>query len=194
MSVQNLREGETITNKRIARVFPRKTNATPTDDLVFFGPPPVLLLPEIDEVHVSVTFTYDRQKAEEIARQWEMVGVPVKIGGPAYDDPAKGEFIPGMYLKEGYTITSRGCNNMCWFCMAPRREGKLRELEIKPGWNVLDNNLLQCSETHIRAVFDMLSTQSHRPVFYRRTGSQGVKTVALRSLEKITCRSYVFCL
>lgn len=173
-----------ITNKRIARVFPRKTNATPTDDLVFFSAPPVLLLPEIDEVHVSVTFTYDRPKAEELARQWEMVGVPVKIGGPAYDDPAAGEFIPGRYLKEGYTITSRGCNNMCWFCMAPRREGKLRELEIKPGWNVLDNNLLQCSETHIRAVFDMLSEQKHQPVFTGGLEAKELKSWHCELLKK----------
>ena len=115
---------------KIARVFPRKTAATPDDPLAFFGPQLMLALPEIDEVHVSVTFTYDRPKAEALAYQWEMVGVPVKVGGPAYNDPA-GEFTPGLYLKHGYTITSRGCNNHCWFCMASQREGCLRELEIK---------------------------------------------------------------
>ena len=41
---------------KIARVFPRKTAATPDDPLAFFGLPPMLALPEIDEVHVSVTF------------------------------------------------------------------------------------------------------------------------------------------
>lgn len=152
-----------MTMKRIARVFPRKTNMTPDDDLVFFGLPP-MDLPEIDEVHVSCTWTYDRQRAEELAYQWEPVGVPVKIGGPAYDDPG-GEFTPGMYIKHGGTITSRGCNNRCWFCMAQKREGKLRELEIKPGYNIMDNNLLQCSPEHIRAVCDMLKTQRERAVF-----------------------------
>lgn len=150
---------------KIARVFPRKTAATPDDDLVFFGPPPLLILPEIDEVHISVTFTYDRPKAEELAEDWRWAGVPVKLGGPAYDDPATGEFVPGRYIKKGHTITSRGCNNRCWFCLAPRREGNLRELEIKDGWDVLDNNLLQCSEAHIRAVFDMLKRQPKRPKF-----------------------------
>lgn len=150
---------------KIARAFPRKTAATSEDELVFFGPPPMLILPEIDEVHVSVTFTYDREKAEELAKDWEWVGVPVKIGGPAYDDPAGGPFVPGRYIKHGYVITSRGCNNKCWFCSAWRREGRLRELPIAEGWNVLDNNLLQCSEGHIRAVFDMLKRQKHRPVF-----------------------------
>lgn len=150
----------------IARVFPRRTQATPDDPLSFVGveTPPLLTLPEIDEVHVSVAFTYDRSRAEKMAYQWEAVGVPVRLGGPAYDDPA-GEFVPGLYLKRGYTITSRGCNNKCWFCMASKREGQLRELEIKDGWDILDNNLLQCSEAHIRSVFEMLHRQSHRPKF-----------------------------
>lgn len=149
---------------KIARVFPRRTKATPDDPLAFFGEPPLLTMPEIDEVHISVTFTYDRKRAEDLAYQWQMVGVPVRVGGPAYNDPA-GEFTPGMYIKHGYTITSRGCNNGCWFCMAQQRAGKLRELEIKDGWDILDNNLLQCSEDHIRAVFDMLKRQPHRPKF-----------------------------
>lgn len=150
--------------KTIARVFPRRTKATPDDALAFTDAPPILELPEIDEVHVSVTFTYDKPRAEALAYQWEMFGVPVKVGGPAYDDTG-GEFEPGMYLKRGYTITSRGCNNKCWFCMASKREGQLREMEIKDGWDILDNNLLQCSEKHIRAVFEMLKRQPHRPKF-----------------------------
>ena len=70
-----------VGDRKIARVFPRITKATPDDDMCFFGPPPLLTLPEIDEVHVSCVFTYDRTKAEELAYQWEVVGVPVKIGG-----------------------------------------------------------------------------------------------------------------
>ena len=76
--------------------------------MVFFGAPPLLILPEIDEVHISVAFTYDKEKAEYLADAWEVVGVPVKIGGPAYDDPADGPFIPGMYVKKGAVFTSRG--------------------------------------------------------------------------------------
>lgn len=71
---------------RIARVFPSKTHATPTDDLSFVDVPPPLFLPETDEVHVSITFTWDIPRGEELAFQWESVGVPVKIGGPAYGD------------------------------------------------------------------------------------------------------------
>lgn len=148
----------------IARVFPRRTTMTPDDPLCFFDEPPRLSLPEIDEVHISVTWTYDKPRAEALAYQWEAVGVPVKVGGPAYDDPAL-TFTPGMYIKPGNVFTSRGCNNHCWFCMASKREGPIRELPVLEGWNILDNNLLQCSAEHINAVFDMLKRQKRRPVF-----------------------------
>jgi hypothetical protein len=148
----------------IARVFPRKTAASPTDILAFFSEPPMLTLPEISEVHISVAFTYDMQRAEWLANQWKQVGVPVKMGGPAFNLPS-GDFKPGMYLKEGYTITSRGCPNHCWFCKVPLREKGLHELEIKPGWNILDDNLLACSQKHILSVFQMLASQPKKPVF-----------------------------
>jgi hypothetical protein len=149
---------------KIARVFPRKTKASPIDELCFFDVPPMLYLPEIDEVHVSVTFTFDIAKAEGLAYQWGQVGVPVKIGGPAYDDPG-GEFIPGMYLKKGFTVTSRGCPNHCWFCDVWKRSGPARELPIKDGWIIQDDNLLACSENHIKSVFEMLGRQKERPIF-----------------------------
>ena len=144
---------------KIIRVFPRKTKATPIDDLVRFGPPG--LFDEADEIHVSVTFSYDLPKAEELAKQWGCVAL-VKIGGPATGDKGS-EFVSGMYLKPGYIITSRGCPNNCWFCV--ERGTGIRELEIKDGFNVLDSNLLACSHDHIMAVFKMLGIQKHRPMF-----------------------------
>lgn len=147
---------------QIARVFPRRTNATPTDDLAFIGHPP-LLRPEIDEVHVSVTFTWDLPAAEQLAASWGRF-YPVKIGGPATGQRGE-EFTPGLYLRDGYTITSRGCPNRCWFCAVWKREGPLRELAIRDGWNIMDDNLLACSEGHIRAVFAMLYRQSRAPFF-----------------------------
>ena len=149
---------------KIARVFPRRTNATPDDELSFTKTPPKEMS-EIDEVHISVAFTYDLEKAEQLYKEWSVFGVPVKMGGAAFNEPG-GEFIPGRYLKNGYVITSRGCHNRCWFCSVPKREGyKLRELPIKDGFNILDDNLLACSDDHIRAVFDMLKRQTEKPVF-----------------------------
>lgn len=143
---------------KTARVFPRITNATPHDEYAFYDAPG-MFLPPIDEVHISVAFTYDLPQAERLARQWEHIA-PVRIGGPALDEPG-GEFVPGMYLKPGYVITSRGCPNNCWFCQVPKREKGLRELEIKEGNIIQDDNLLACSDKHIKDVFAMLKRQRY---------------------------------
>jgi hypothetical protein len=54
-----------------------------------------------------VAFTWDIPWAEELAKHWEHIAL-VKFGGPAYGTRGE-EFTPGMYIKHGYTITSRGC-------------------------------------------------------------------------------------
>lgn len=147
---------------QMIRVFPRRTHATPDDKDAWFGPPPLWRLE--GDVSVSCTFTYDMQHAERLADAWAFAGYNVSLGGPAYDDRG-GAFVPGQYIKRGYVFTSRGCNNRCWFCKVPMREGPIRELDIADGWNVLDSNLLQCSEGHIRAVFAMLARQPEQAVF-----------------------------
>lgn len=146
-----------IFRMRIIRVFPRKTAATPDDALVRVAEPPGLF-DEADEVHISVAFTWDLPAAEKLERMWRHVA-PVRIGGPATGE-AGGDFVPGRYVKRGYVLTSRGCPNRCWFCSVWRREGaEIRELPITEGWNVLDDNLLACSDEHIRDVFRMLNGQ-----------------------------------
>jgi hypothetical protein len=149
----------------IARVFPRRTNATPVDNLAFIGSPDLFSgLLDVDKVHISVTFSWDIPEAERLYKEWVHIA-PVEMGGPALGQ-AGGDFIAGMYLREGYVITSRGCPNRCWFCSVWKREGDtLRELPITDGWNVLDDNLLACSENHIREVFSMLARQKERIIF-----------------------------
>ncbi|MBR0151074.1 MAG: hypothetical protein IJP89_06910 [Synergistaceae bacterium] len=149
---------------RILRVFPRRNKATPEDEYAITEYPGLFMPDDVQEVHVSCAFTYDLERAYDLADAWSKY-YPVKLGGPTFNEPG-GEFHPGMYLKEGYVITSRGCPNHCWFCAVPKREYKgLHELEIKDGWNVLDDNLLACSERHIRGVFEMLSRQKHKARF-----------------------------
>jgi hypothetical protein len=146
---------------QIARVFPRRTRATPDDDLAFFGPPPFSV--DCDEVHVDVTFTADKLRAEQLAEEWKRIA-PVKIGGVACNDPGA-EFVPGRYIKHGYTFTSRGCPERCWFCSVWKRDPKIRLLPIQGGWNILDDNLLACPEDHFRAVIEMLKGQDRRVEF-----------------------------
>lgn len=146
---------------RLIRVFPRTTAATPMDDLSFTGPPP--LWAEGDAVHVSVAFTWDLPRADWLAAQWKCVA-PVDIGGPALRMRGE-EFIRGRYLAEGHVITSRGCPRRCWFCSVWKRDGTPRELPIVDGWLIQDDNLLACSDAHVRAVFGMLSRQRRRVSF-----------------------------
>jgi hypothetical protein len=153
------------TKEDVIRVFPVRTKWTPDDEMAFVGQPP-LFRPghKSTPVMVSVVFTWHREYAERIAESWRMYYDNVRVGGPAYDDPG-GEFVPGRFLKAGCTITSRGCPKKCGWCKVPFAEGALRELAIHPGWIVQDNNLLACSERHIRGVFDMLRGQGRQIYF-----------------------------
>lgn len=148
---------------QMIRVFPRKTKWTPTDELAFIGDPPLFRPPE-QPVRVSCSFTWDIIEAERLKRSWSRFYSDVEVGGPAYDDPGGG-FVPGRFIKEGVTITSRGCSKNCGFCLVPTREGYIRELPIRPGYIVQDNNLLACSMGHVERVFKMLSDQSRAAKF-----------------------------
>lgn len=142
----------------LIRVFPRRTSLTPTDEYAFVGDPP-MIRPETDEVHVSCAFTWDKSEAERLVRAWGQYYSIVKLGGPAYGSPVD-SFTPGRYIRQGATFTSRGCNNLCPWCLVPQCEGRLLEYEhFFPGRIIQDNNLLQCSKQHVGRVFDMLRRQ-----------------------------------
>jgi len=167
---------------KIIRVFPRRTLATLQDENVRFSEPG--FFDEADAVCVSVTFDWDKQWGEYLANSWSHVTKKIFVGGPAYGDPG-GEFTPGMFLKPGYVITSRGCPNSCWFCPVPGREGKIRELEIKDGYIVQDNNLLACSDSHIKKVFEMLARQKYRARFQGGFEAKRLKPWIVEELKKI---------
>jgi len=139
------------------RVFPHKTKWTPDDDLSFIGWPP-LFRPDDQPVRISVAFTWDIELGQRLKKAWSMYYRDVQLGGPAFDDPG-GDFVSGRFIKNGVTITSRGCPKRCPWCFVPKREGPIRELPIIDGNIVQDNNLLACSKSHILKVFDMLQSQ-----------------------------------
>jgi hypothetical protein len=173
---------------RLIRVFPRKTKATPNDALAYFGP--LDLFAQADEVHVSVTFTDDKPKAERLAEQWRHVA-PTKIGGVAYGDDSL-EFIPGRYIKPGYTITSRGCPRRCWFCGVWKKWPIANPLPIYPGWNVLDDNLLACPRDHVEAVFAMLHKQPGRVAFTGGLEALSLQDYQVDLLASLTPRPAMF--
>ena len=141
----------------VLRVFPRRTSATPVDDLAFIGEPD-FFCPPADRVDISCTFTWDLPEVRRLVTAWGRRYPDVRLGGPALDDPG-GPFVPGHFLRPGYTITTRGCPNRCPFCLVPDREGPLRCLPIKAGHIVQDNNLLAAPFKHFRKVIAMLGAQ-----------------------------------
>jgi hypothetical protein len=179
----------------LARVFTRRTRATPDDAYAFVGLPPVNLPDDITEVHISVSFSFDLEEAEKLYEAWNKIA-PCSIGGPATGQRGE-DFIPGRYLREGYVITSRGCDpkNNCWFCMARKREGPLRELPVRSGANVLDDNLLACSESHIHEVFQMLERQKklgHRTFFTGGFEAALIKNWHIELLKKLRPKEIFF--
>jgi hypothetical protein len=147
--------------KRIIRVFAARTSCTPDEgDYVYYGAPlPMIPLPEHDEVHISCTFTWDKEHAKWLAEEWRYrTRKPVKLGGPAFLSIAE-NFTQGLYLKPNIIFTTRGCNNSCPWCVVPAIEGRLRELSICAGNIIQDNNFMQANRAHKDKVFQMLRTQ-----------------------------------
>ena len=175
---------------RIIRVFPRKTSMTPGDTYAFVGDPP-LWRPEANEVHVSVAFTWDTEEGQRLAEAWGNHYETVKLGGPAFGD-SKGNFEPGVYLKHGVTITSRGCPNKCPWCLVPKYEGELRVLPIRPGWIVQDNNLLATPHNHQAAVFEMLKAQGRRVSFPGGLDARLLTPWAVEQLRSLPIREAFF--
>lgn len=166
------------------RVFPRRTQATPEDGLAFVGPPPMVGLPPRDlPVFVSVAFTWDIARGQYLNRVWRQAGYNTKISGPAFGADPAGYFVPGMFVRTGMTITSRGCIRKCPWCFVPPREGNIRTLPIVAGHDILDNNLLACPRQHVEQVLDMLEEQKHPARF---TGGIDARLVEPWFVERVS--------
>ena len=145
-----------VDGKRILRVFPRRTSYTPDDPYAIVGTPWGDDWPEADEVHISCTFSWDKDRAEALREIYASRYLfDVMVGGPAYGHES-GEFTPGLYVREGVTFTTRGCPNSCPWCIV---RAPFEEIEIKPGHIVQDNNILAASRLHFRRVCEMLNAQ-----------------------------------
>jgi hypothetical protein len=76
-------EENVMADKKIIRVFPRRTRATPVGEDVYVGLPHMWT--EADQVDISVTFDKDVEVAERLAREWLCVTANVSIGAGRAD-------------------------------------------------------------------------------------------------------------
>jgi hypothetical protein len=145
---------------KILRVFTKRTSQTPDDDYVRIGMPDLFMPKDIDEVHISTIFTWDKEEAIRLQKNYLQYHPKVIVGGPAFaDNSYNPEFVSGMYVKKGITITTRGCNFNCPWCLVPKYEGRFKEINIEIGNIIQDNNILLASREHLQKVFQMLKTQ-----------------------------------
>ena len=142
------------------RVFIKRTSQTPDDDYVRIGMPDLFMPKDIDEVHISTIFSWDIEEALLLQKNYQQYYSKVLVGGPAFaNNSYNPKFTPGLYVKKGITITTRGCNFLCPFCLVDKKEGRFQEINIEAGNIIQDNNILLANRDHLRKVFDMLKTQ-----------------------------------
>jgi len=97
----------------LARVFPRKTSASPEDHLCFFDVPNESTPKDITRVHISTLFTYDIEKAEYLYKAWSKIA-PAEMDGPAFNSFAGDEDKNWRRFQREWTrpaITRGGGNN-----------------------------------------------------------------------------------
>jgi hypothetical protein len=120
---------------------------------------------EGDMAFVSAVFSWNAQKAYMRCVSLQSAGYRVRAGGQTVNqNPAmflefdtSGEVNALAHHNQDSTFTSRGCIRNCTFCLVPKLEGKLIELddwEVKP--IICDNNLLATSQAHFDKVIDKL--------------------------------------
>lgn len=115
---------------------------------------------------VSVVFSWLIDQAFQIAVWYMTQGYVVLSGGPAAHNSivmrrvsdTSADF-PDAIAQHNpdATFTSRGCIRKCKFCIVPKIEGDLKELDDFPVRPIVcDNNLLACSKAHFDKVIDRL--------------------------------------
>lgn len=116
---------------------------------------------------VSVVFSWLIDQAFQIAIWYRSQGYVVLSGGPAvsHNNSIMSKVsdtsldFPDAIAQHNpnAAFTSRGCIRKCKFCIVPKIEGELKELDnypIRP--IVCDNNFLACSKQHFDTVIDKL--------------------------------------
>jgi hypothetical protein len=120
---------------------------------------------EGDTAFISAVFSWNAQKAYMRCVYLREMGYKVRAGGQSvYMNPAmfsefdtSGSVNALLHHNPDAVFTSRGCIRNCSFCLVPKLEGCLKELD---NWDakpiICDNNLLATSQEHFDKVIDQL--------------------------------------
>lgn len=122
---------------------------------------------EGDTAFISAVFSWNAQKAYSLCIYYKQLGYKIRCGGQAvwqfpqmfseFDTSGVVDALP--HHNPDATFTSRGCIRKCSFCLVPKLEGKLVELDDWPVRPIIcDNNLLATSYAHFDKVIDRLIT------------------------------------
>lgn len=111
----------------------------------------------VDKIYVSCVFDWNKDKCSE----WDGVA---EIGGSGYDlIKTLPNDIEQLNPKINLGFTTRGCIRNCYFCIVPKKEGKIRIVgDIYDLWDgkakeliILDNNILAVPD-HFKLVSNQL--------------------------------------
>lgn len=110
-----------------------------------------------DKIYVSCVFDWNKYKCDE----WEGIA---EIGGSGYSlDKTLPPEIDSLQPKINLGFTTRGCIRNCYFCIVPKKEGKIKAVgDIYDFWDgksktitILDNNILALPD-HFKTIIAQL--------------------------------------
>lgn len=114
-----------------------------------------------DKIYISCVFDWNKYKCNE----WEGIA---EIGGSGYSlDKVLPPEIDKLQPKINLGFTTRGCIRNCYFCIVPKKEGKLKAVgDIYDFWDgksktitILDNNILALPE-HFKMIIAQIRKEN----------------------------------
>jgi hypothetical protein len=115
---------------------------------------------DCDKIYVSCVFDWNKWKCDE----WEGIA---EIGGSGYSlSKNLPDEINNIKPKINYGFTTRGCVRNCYFCIVPKKEGKVRIVgDIYDFWDgkaklitIMDNNILAVPE-HFKKIISQIKKE-----------------------------------
>jgi hypothetical protein len=144
-----------------------------------------------DTSFISCTFSYLKDKAEQLAEQLQTRGRSVKLGGVAYrvwDDSVSAL----EHHNPDATYTSRGCPRKCPWCIVPEmfKHGLIEFENWKPKRIICDDNVLATSKPHFDSIIDKLLLSDETGFDFQGVDARFLQPYHVEGFAKLGKRSY----